>query len=265
MCDDFRLSVREELSELLSYWREIELWIKRAEQVNGRAVIPAINELRYASRQLFNAMRILEKTTLTPGDKRVIQRRFDITKQYLHNADHDVCDAIIGFYRGVVSTLDEAYGPTAITLLFPEYPFLKKVLNESEGLIAESRKDYESRANSYKQLKKDHIPHLIDSYTKLLDAEVSAKEEQERVENEIRKTEARAKIYGWWAVAGTAASLISVPLSIYLWVSLPQDFCKTHSKQFIARNICAIGSFNDPPSANAPSTGATQNAPAKPQ
>jgi hypothetical protein len=264
MPDDFRAEVRQELDELLSYWREIELWIKRAEQVNGRAVIPAINELRYASRQLFNAMRIFEKPELTPGDKHAIQRRFAITSQYLHNADHDVCDAIIGFYRGIVSSLDDIYGPTNITLRFPEYPLLRKVLNEGESLVADSRKDYEARKNNYGRLKREHIPHLIDSYNKLLDAEVSAKEEQERVQIEVRKAEAKAQIYGWFAILGTGASIISIPLSVYLWISLPQDFCKTHSTQFIARSVCAIGSFSDTPPLTGPTSGATSEAPPKP-
>lgn len=58
MPDAFRNGVRDDLSRLLSHWKAVELWIKRAEQVNKKAVIPAINELRYASRQLFQAVKL---------------------------------------------------------------------------------------------------------------------------------------------------------------------------------------------------------------
>ncbi len=54
--NNFRRDKKREFEELLAYWRDIECWIKTAEQVNTRAVIPAINELRYAARQLFCAI-----------------------------------------------------------------------------------------------------------------------------------------------------------------------------------------------------------------
>jgi hypothetical protein len=72
--DEFRKWANAELSRLLAYWRTIEFWIKKAEQVNDEAIIPAINELRYASRQIFNAWRILGKEEeLTEGEKDVIR------------------------------------------------------------------------------------------------------------------------------------------------------------------------------------------------
>ncbi len=110
MEDTFRACVREDLARLLSHWNTIEFWIKRAEQVNKKAVIPAINELRYASRQLFQAVKLFQNEEFSDGDKSVIRKRIIIAEQYLLNADHDVCDAIVGFFDENIEYLDKRYG-----------------------------------------------------------------------------------------------------------------------------------------------------------
>ena len=46
--DDFRLKAKADFVRLLEQHRQVERWIKRAEQVNQKAIIPAMNELRYA-------------------------------------------------------------------------------------------------------------------------------------------------------------------------------------------------------------------------
>jgi hypothetical protein len=136
-------------ASLLDHWRTVEFWIKRAEQINKQAVIPAINELRYASRQLFNAIRILSKPELTDGDRDVVRRRIIIAQQYLFNADHDISDAIVGFYDILIRDLDLKLGPTAITIHFAEYPFFKQRIRESQEMIAEARRDYDKRGENY--------------------------------------------------------------------------------------------------------------------
>ncbi len=266
MSDAFRDGVADDLAKILDYWRDIELWIKRSEQISGRALIPAINELRYASRQLFNAFILLGRDgELSEDEQQTVTNRLVVARQYLHNADHDICDAVVGFYKSVIGGLDTSYGPTTITMLFPEYPRLKQTIVECDRLIADSRRDYDARANNYGTLKVNHFPQLIDSYAKLVDAEVSAKEEKERIEVQLRRVEAKAKLYGIITLAATAASLIAIPLSIYLWVNTPQDFCKVHKSGIFAGMLCSIGSFSENSSANTPSIDAKPAALTKPQ
>src|SRR5208283_5086123 len=175
MEDTFRACVREDLARLLSHWKTIEFWIKRAEQVNKKAVIPAINELRYASRQLFQAVKLFQNEEFSDGDKSVIRKRIIIAEQYLLNADHDVCDAIVGFFDENIEYLDKRYGISQITIFFHDYPKLRQIIKESSALISDSRHEYDNRKRNYEKLRDKHFPVLLDSYEQLLDAEVSAK------------------------------------------------------------------------------------------
>jgi hypothetical protein len=226
--NEFRRYANEEIARLLVYWQTIELWVKRAEQVNDAALIPAINELRYAARQLFNARRILDKPTLTEGDKSVIRKRLIIGEQYLFNADHDIGDSITGFYKIVINELDTDFGITAVAVHFPEYPLLRERVFESLELIAGARHDYDKRAENYKKLREVIFPFFLASYRKLLDAEVTAKHERARREHELIVARARIRCLEWLFGAGAIASIIAVPLAYYFWSYAKTDFCEAH-------------------------------------
>ena len=175
MSDAFRSRASEDLARLLVHWRTIEFWIKRAEQINGEAVIPAINELRYASRQIFQAVKLLGKNTLNPGECHVIEKRLIIAEQYLLNADHDVCDAIISFFAENIKHLDSNYGVSNISVFFVEYPALRRRIKECYDLIANSRGEYDDRKKNYGDIRSNHFVHILEAYQHLIDAEVSAK------------------------------------------------------------------------------------------
>lgn len=230
MDKEFRKRANEEIARLLIYWQTIEFWIKRAEQINKEAVIPAINELRYASRQLFNARRIIDKPELSEGDKSVIQKRLNIAEQYLFNADHDIGDAITGFYQILIEDLDLDVGVTAITVHFSEYPLLRRRVYESLDLIADARRDYNKRAANYGLLRDEHFPFLLASYRRLLDAEVGAKEERAALERSLTLARARIRIFEWLTGIGALASIIAVPLAFYFWLYAKSDFCAAHPK-----------------------------------
>src|ERR1700730_14662984 len=110
MDDDFRRRATDDIARLLAQWRVVEFWIKKAEQINKQALIPAINELRYASRQLFNAIVVMRNEPLTEAQKSIIRRRIIIAEQYLYNAEHDIADAITGFYDELTEDLDHEFG-----------------------------------------------------------------------------------------------------------------------------------------------------------
>jgi hypothetical protein len=228
MDEEFRERANEDIARLLAYWQTIEFWIKRAEQVNDDAIIPAINELRYASRQLFNAQRVLNKTELSDGDKSVITKRIIIAEQYLFNADHDIGDAISGFYKILITNLDTELGITAIAIHFPEYPLLRQRVFESLELIAEARHDYDKRAENYKKLRDNNFPQMLTSYRRLLDAEVGAKEERARRDYELVVARARIRIFEVLTGIGAVASIIAVPLAFYFWLYAKADFCAVH-------------------------------------
>jgi hypothetical protein len=237
--DEFRQRAMDDIARLLAHWRTIEFWIKKAEQINKQAIIPAINELRYASRQVFNAFRVIGKTDLNDGDKSVINRRLIIAEQYLFNAEHDICDAIVTFYDEVVSDLEREFGRTAITIQFPEFPDLKRRIQESQDLILDARQDYEKRLPNYTTLRTNHFPHFIDSHRRLVEAEVSVREQKSANDRALTIAQAKIGFLGVFSIVTGIAALVAVPLSIYLWVFAHDDFCKVHGKNAILGIVCS--------------------------
>jgi hypothetical protein len=248
--EEFRKEILPEISRLLAYWKVIEFWIKRAEQVNGDAVIPAINELRYASRQLFNATTVLMQPAVSPSEMKHIRKRITIAEQYLLNAEHDICDAIIGVYQETIQRLDTEFGTTAITVYCPEYPFLKQTVDTCLELIAEARRHYEKRAENYKAIREIHFQPIYDYNKKLFAAEVAVKAEKARFDVEHVRLRARLKLFEWIALIASIVGIISLPVSIYLWTIAYPDFCKLHASS-ILNVVCETTPL---PAANTPST-----------
>lgn len=262
---EFRKRVKDELEPLLVHWRTIEFWIKRAEQVNKKALIPAINELRYASRQLFQVVRLLEKDSLSAGDKHVINKRLIIAEQYLLNADHDICDSVVGYYEANIEYLDITYGISAIAMFYVEYPKIREHIKACGKLIADSRGEYDDRKKNYDDLRRNHFPHLISAHEHITNAEVQAKAAKEQTERELTIARGRIKTMEKITIAGTVfglAGLSGLPLSVGLWLVSPKAFCAASSGYAIANSMCAYAAKYESPSANTPSTGAIQDAPA---
>lgn len=219
----FRREAKSEVTGLLVYWREIERWIKIAEQVNKKAVIPAINELRYASRQLYYAINLLTRRSLSAGDISSIRKRIIIADQYLMNADHDVIDSIIGFYSKIVETIDKEVGSSTVSNHFDEYPNFKKRLRAAEKAIADSRHDATERKKTYRKIRDTDLTVMVEQYQALLDAEVQARFAREQLIGEIAKGKSREKKMAVFNVICGIATLFSTGLAIYLWPDAPSS------------------------------------------
>ena len=215
----------------MPYWRTIELWIKQAEQVRKRAVIPAINELRYASRQLINAILLLRKGVDDSKSKRTVERHLCLAEQYLINADHDVADAITSFFSIIVEDIDLEIGPGAMANFFPGYPDFRDLLEESDFLIRQSRWEYEKRTEIYNKLRNEIVPKLIGKYKKLREAEMSARYAKASILREEEKLKVAAgriltldRILG---ISGVFLAAVALALFFYLWPWTSGEFCKS--------------------------------------
>ena len=228
MSDEFRSRAMAGIARLLTHWRTVEMWIKRAELVSGNAVIPAINELRYASRQLINAMRIYNKDELSPGERHVIEKRIIIAEQYLLNAEHDICDAIITFYRRIVNDLDQKFGKTRITIIFNEYPLLISRIKDCSDLITRARHEYEDRAAHYKNIRENYLEKILSAYGRLVDAEIAARETLEQQQYEIKKANATINSLTILSIIASLCAIVAIPLSIYLWMYGKEEVCRSH-------------------------------------
>jgi hypothetical protein len=190
-----RREAKQELQRLLEYWRNIECWIKQVEVLQKRALIPAINELRYASRQLFNAVRIYGKGTLSEGDKSALKKRLIIARQYLLNADHDICDALLSFVDTRLDQIEGQYGllPGDIERDFPQYGALRQKIAQCLGLVVESRRDYDKREWNYGQIRQV-VVELTAEFPAIEKVAAAQYIQNMKSELELKRLNLRAKI-----------------------------------------------------------------------
>lgn len=237
--EEFRAAVEADFVRLLRHWAIIEYWLKKAEQINGAAIIPAINDLRYASRQFFNAHRTFGNSPLSEEDKKKISRRINVAEQYLFNADHDISDSIVTFYRNITDDIENRFGRSIITSHFPDFPSLLKRLKVCESLIVETRGNYEVRGANYKILREEHLPVIFQLHERLIDSQVSAQEEINRTAAAIKRAEGRASLAWWLHVLSAPIALFGIILAIYLWVITPEKYCKYHGATPVLDILCA--------------------------
>lgn len=245
MDEEFRRRAEADFARLLIQYRTVEFWIKRAEQINKLAVIPAINELRYAARQLFNAQRLFVRDPLSEGERRVIQKRLIIAEQYFYNAEHDIWDAIFSHFDILISDLDSQYGTAAIAVVYPGFPLLKQRRDECFELIAEARQYYDRRATIYSRLRDDLFPYFVSSLPLLSQAEISARDAKSQIETELVRSRARIGRLerlntglGVFSAIVSVIGLISIPLSIFLWVWAKDDFCDAYGSRTYFKMVC---------------------------
>lgn len=215
--NNFRREKKREFEELLTYWRDIERWIKIAEQVNKRAVIPAINELRYAARQLFYGITLFRKHKLSDGEKSSINKRIIIADQYLMNADHDVIDAIVGFYSKTIEVIDNEVGMSQVSTHFPKYPAFREMVFNAEQEISATRHDAAERKKAYRALREGALQELISDYKTLREAEVQARFARETLLADLADAESGKKRMKQFNVICGIATLIALFFSVAVW------------------------------------------------
>jgi vacuolar-type H+-ATPase catalytic subunit A/Vma1 len=187
-----RRDAKAKIAKLLEHWHLIEVWLKRAEQINAETIIPAINELRYASRQLYLATQIYGKSKISEIDQKHLQKRMILAEQYLLNAEHDVVDAVVGFFRKEIKRIDESITRPAMIQYFNDYPNLCRAVEECETLIIETRQDYEKRKENYDKVRKTYFDVLAAQHGQMILSETNARYKISDLERQVEVLE-RAK------------------------------------------------------------------------
>ncbi len=163
-------SSRDSLVELYKKWGRVQGELKEAEQINQLAVIPAINELRYAGRILVAALARhsqdldLGAETDDPeiGEKS-LEETIAIASQYITNAEHDISDALIYFFQKRADEINGRFGAKSVIARYPQYEEFINKLKEARHLIIDSRSDINKRHENYKSIK-DITRYLIEAY-----------------------------------------------------------------------------------------------------
>ena len=160
-----------EFADIVEKWNAIEERIKDAELICGEAVVPAINELRYAGRQFVDAMSIYVRGNLTQIDLDRINTHIKNVRYNLTNADHDCTDAVCLFFHEKLKGMLDNYDIVLINNYFPNAEEFLQRMDGANRIISGSRKDRHNRISDYKALAEMHIPRLKDFHSEMLTSE----------------------------------------------------------------------------------------------
>lgn len=182
-----------QLVALYRQWNEVQGNLKQAEQINQLAVIPAVNELRYAGRILVHVLVsgqcgidlaaaaavdlvaeanergvTIERDDDTSDelDEMSLNEAIIVARQYLKNAQHDISDALVYFFQQRVDELNSRYGAAAIIERRAVYSDIVDRLRQCRELVIESRTNLSLRDKNYAEIR-ELTAALIENYFEL--------------------------------------------------------------------------------------------------
>lgn len=217
---EVKQDVLNRFEHLLKRWEQVEGAIKSAELVHHSVSIPAINELRYAGRQLISAISIAWKTNPdwlppTEGSERIL-RALSNAEQYLINADNDVVDSVVHYISRRLDELNFKYGKASIATQAPGYEDLCDIRNQCVALIRESRRDTSKRLLNYDKMRDGYLAKLVDYYNNLTEADTIMSVQQARISLKL-KYERRKNSLLLGALALSAGGWVAL-LSLFGWL-----------------------------------------------
>lgn len=155
------------LAEIRREWDKAEETIKKAEQVCGKVVTPAIKELRYAGRRLVDML-----NGLVAGEpKKEIENYLADAVFDCYRARHDAIDAATSQMAKDLRLKREYLGLDNVLKVFPAFPQLWAELNDVKAKIAESRKNRTDRNAIYATVDATDFPGLVRMYESLMESE----------------------------------------------------------------------------------------------
>lgn len=148
---------RSELDSIHDEWNKAEEAIKAAEQVNGKVILPAVKELRYAGRRIVEALHLIGA-----GDDDEAAKRLQDAEFNCYRARHDAIDAATAKIAIDVEAATRL-GYSAVLAAYPEFPDMWQVLESIRSKITQSRRDRERRDIIYTEIGDDFMS-LIERY-----------------------------------------------------------------------------------------------------
>lgn len=188
--------------DLNSEWNKSEEYLKISEQISSEAVIPGINELRYAGRKLLDALNC-EAT----DPKRALTLINDAVHD-CYRARHDCIDVAVSLINSDIEIMTKRLTYTKLTSVLPDLGSLIADLSTAQTKIAASRARRAARENIYEDIKDIDLPAIRARYDKLRASEGMIKSEVAR--------ENRNKVLTWFfgaitllvGVAGVIATIL---------------------------------------------------------
>lgn len=138
------------IQEVVVAWNEAERVIKKAELLDSKVVMAAINELRYAGRRIADAILAANGNNHDDG-KTAVQYIQDAHFRCLC-AQHDAVDAALFFLNRRIDAIENTFGFGTITKYFPDYTNFLAERDAVAGLVERTRADRTQRATLYKEI-----------------------------------------------------------------------------------------------------------------
>lgn len=221
----------ERLKRIFDHWGEIQANIKDAELFGEKVVLPALNELRYASRILVATLlkihydknvdindetkSFTETENAASGQEatnrssHTASERMAIVEQYLINADHDVLDGVLAYLIMRTNALNSRFGQKALVEQSSEYQYLIESIEKAKVLVVESRRDISKRQNNYLEIKQ-LIGETRGLYNQLIKTEIYASLQVEKERSELEKANRKIKRYNYAFIVSAVVALLVV-------------------------------------------------------
>ena len=139
-------------------WNKSEEAIKAAEQVNGRVILPAVKELRYAGRRIVEAIHLIGA-----GDDDEAAKRLQDAEFNCYRARHDAIDAATAKIAIDLEAAASRLGHGAILAGYSKFPDMWQMLESIRRRITQSRRYREKRDEIYTEINDEFIS-LIEMY-----------------------------------------------------------------------------------------------------
>lgn len=167
---DLRQETAARLRVLPDAWNRVESLLKLAELIRGEALIPAINELRYAGRSIVSVVGSLGEGTSIESSSEAI-REIEHADFHLRLARMDAIDSIILFVSEACDSMISDAGMGQFLKMSPEAETLLHLLRNAKRAIVESRaatvggKEAElKRDGIYQDLEVSLVPQILELY-----------------------------------------------------------------------------------------------------
>lgn len=158
----------EQLEKLLIHWEEVEQSMKRAELLQGHIIMPALNELRYAGRDIILAVSQNRKT----HNNSVYENAIICADRHLSNAEECAIEATVLYVSSRINEFNLRFGRQAIINNYSFYPELLHTMRICQENVIESSRHSADKKFLYNKMKSDDLPRLLAQFDKLVDADI---------------------------------------------------------------------------------------------
>jgi hypothetical protein len=172
-------AIEKRLKVCFALWNSAERAIKEAEFLGVKAVMPSINELRYAGRWLVLALDAITDGRTQIDKLTTVDDALSYAALCCMQAKHDAVDHIVILVHKRIESISEKYSQRIVKMYMNDYDEIFVSITDIDTLILSSREERQNRGELYDNIIKDHLPKVTGFLKRLRAAETTMAEELE--------------------------------------------------------------------------------------